>query len=80
MVSVSFFAVALFASIAFVSASPAPNAVNINSGHIGTGDLDINNVANEALQIKRLSVTSKIFFFIKTILYNILTCHLNRKS
>jgi hypothetical protein len=64
MVSASFFVAALFASIAFVSASPAPHFANINSGHhLGAEDVILRNIANNALQVNDLSATSKIFFY-----------------
>ncbi|KAG2229835.1 hypothetical protein BDF21DRAFT_493120 [Thamnidium elegans] len=56
MVRSIIFISAFFAVTSLVSAAPAAKLVQINAGHIGTGDIDIENVLNNFLSLNNLRI------------------------
>lgn len=56
MVRSIIFISAFIAVASLVSAAPAPKLVKIETGHIGTGDINIDNVLNRLLSIDNLNI------------------------
>lgn len=55
MVRSVIFISAFFIVASLVSAAPAAKLVQVEAGHIGTGDIMVNNVLNHLLSLNRLT-------------------------